>query len=85
MNGHSFIEIGFGNLINVDRTIAIVGPDSSPIRRIVQDAKDRGAVIDASSGRKTRAVIIMDSEQIVMSALTPEELEQKMREAVSEQ
>lgn len=85
MKGHSFIEIGFGNLINVDRTIAVVGPDSSPIRRIVQDAKDRGAVIDASSGRKTRAVIIMESEQIVMSALTPEEIEQNMREAVCDQ
>lgn len=78
---NTFIKIGFGNMVNLSRVIAIVGPDSSPVRRMIQDAKDRGSVIDASSGRKTRGVLIMDSEHVVMSALTPEELEENLREA----
>lgn len=78
MIGNSFIKIGFGNMVNASRLIAVVGPDSSPIRRMLQDAKDRGAVIDASSGRKTRAVLIMDSEQIVLSSLSPEEINKQL-------
>jgi regulator of extracellular matrix RemA (YlzA/DUF370 family) len=77
---NTFINIGFGNLVNVSRLIAIVGPDSSPTRRMLQDAKERGAVIDASSGKKTRSVLIMDSEHIVMSALTPEEINDQLSE-----
>lgn len=65
-------NIGFGNVIHAERIIAIVSPDSAPIKRMVQEGKDRGTVIDASFGRKTRAVIIMDSDHIVLSYLTVE-------------
>lgn len=84
MRDSGFMKIGFGNLVNIQRVIAIVGPDSSPVRRMIQDARDRGAVIDASAGRKTRSVIIMDSEQVVTSALTTAELAENMREAAND-
>ena len=66
------INIGFGNMVNADRVIAVVSPDSAPIKRIVQDARDKGAAIDATYGRRTRAVIITDSDPVVLSALEPE-------------
>lgn len=66
------INIGFGNIISSDRIIAIVSPESAPIKRMVQEAKDQGRAIDATCGRKTRAVIIMDSDHIVLSAVQPE-------------
>ena len=66
------INIGFGNMISASRMIAIVSPESAPIKRIVQDARERGTLIDATYGRRTRAVIIMDSEHVVLSALQPE-------------
>lgn len=66
------INIGFGNMVNADRLIAVVSPDSAPIKRLVQDARDRGSVIDATYGRRTRAVLIMDSDHVVLSAFEPE-------------
>ncbi len=72
-----FIRIGFGNLVSANRIIAIVSPDSSPVRRLIQDARDRGGLIDATSGRKTRSVLVMDSDHLVLSALPTEELEQE--------
>ena len=66
------VNIGFGNMVSADRVIAIVGPESAPIKRIVQDSRERGALIDATCGRKTRTVLIMDSDHIVLSALQPE-------------
>ena len=66
------VNIGFGNMISASRMISIVSPDSAPIRRIVQDSRDSGALIDATCGRKTRTVIIMDSDHVVLSALLPE-------------
>ncbi len=66
------VNIGFGNVIHAERIVAIVSPDSAPIKRMVQEGKDRGTVIDASFGRKTRAVIVMDSDHIVLSYLTVE-------------
>ena len=66
------INIGFGNMVNASRLIAIVAPDSAPIKRIVQEARDKGALIDATYGRRTRAVLIMDSEHVVLSAIQPE-------------
>ena len=66
------INIGFGNMISADRLIAIVSPDSAPITRIVQEARERNMLIDASYGRRTRAVIIMDSDHVVLSAILPE-------------
>ena len=67
-----FINIGFGNMVSSDRIVAIVSPDSAPVKRLMQDAKDSGRVIDASCGRRTRAVIVTDSEHIIFSALQTE-------------
>lgn len=66
------INIGFGNMVAAGRLVAIVSPESAPIKRIVQDAKERGTLIDATYGRRTRAVLIMDSDHVVLSALQPE-------------
>ncbi len=66
------INIGFGNMVSANRIVAIVSPDSAPIKRIVQEARDRGIVIDATYGRRTRAVLITDSDHVVLSALQPE-------------
>ena len=66
------INIGFGNMVSAGRLIAIVSPESAPIKRMVQEARDRGVLIDATYGRRTRAVLIMDSDHIVLSALQPE-------------
>ena len=64
-----FISAGFGNMVCADRIVAVVSPDSSPVKRMVQDAKDAGRVIDVSCGRKTRAVIVLDSDHVILSAL----------------
>lgn len=66
------INIGFGNMVSLDRLIAIVSPDSAPIKRIIQEARDRGMLIDASYGRRTRSVIVMDTDHIILSAIMPE-------------
>lgn len=66
------INIGFGNMVSASRLIAIVSPESAPIKRIIREAGERGALIDATYGRRTRAVIIMDSDHVVLSALQPE-------------
>lgn len=66
------INIGFGNIVSANRIIAIVSPESAPIKRMVQEAKDKGTAIDATYGRRTRAVIIMDSGHIILSAVQPE-------------
>ena len=66
------INIGFGNMISAGRLIAIVSPDSAPIKRIIQDVRERGELIDATYGRRTRAVVIMDSGHVILSALQPE-------------
>ena len=73
-----FINIGFGNIISADRLIAIVGPESAPIKRIIQDARDNGKLVDATYGRRTRAVIIMDSEHVVLSAVQPEKVANRL-------
>ena len=67
-----FINIGFGNIVSSSRLIAIVSPESAPIKRVIQDARDSGKLIDATYGRRTRAVIIMDSEHVILSAVQPE-------------
>ena len=66
------INIGFGNIILAERIIAIISPDSAPVKRMIQESKDNGKIIDATCGRKTRAVIIMDSGHIILSAVQPE-------------
>ena len=68
------IGIGFGSMVAAQRVLAIVEPDSAPIKRIVQEAKDRGMLIDASYGRKTKSVILMDTDHVILSGLTPETL-----------
>lgn len=67
-----FINVGFGNMVCADRVVAIVSPDSAPIKRLVQDARDAGKVIDVSCGRRTRAVVITDSEHVILSAIQTE-------------
>ncbi|ASV66006.1 DUF370 domain-containing protein [Cytobacillus sp. FSL W7-1323] len=66
------INIGFGNIVSANRIISIVSPESAPIKRIIQDARDRGVLIDATYGRRTRAVIVMDSDHVILSAVQPE-------------
>lgn len=66
------INVGFGNIVSANRIIAIVSPESAPIKRLVQEAKDQGRAIDATCGRRTRAVLIMDSDHVVLSAVQPE-------------
>lgn len=69
---NKLIHIGFGNIVNTEKIIAVVSPDSAPIKRMVQNAKEAGTAIDATQGRKTKAVIMMENNQLVLSALLPE-------------
>ena len=66
------VNIGFGNMVSASRLVAIVSPESAPIKRIIQDAKEHGTLIDATYGRRTRAVIVMDSDHVILSAVQPE-------------
>ena len=75
-----FINIGFGNMISAGRLIAIVSPDSAPIKRMVQEARERGVLIDASYGRRTRAVLVMDNDHLVLSALQPETVANRLED-----
>ena len=71
------INIGFGNMVNADRVIAIVSPDSAPIKRLVQAAKESGKAVDATQGRKTKAVLITEGDMVVLSALQPETISKR--------
>ena len=73
-----FINIGFGNMVAVDRMVALVSPDSAPIKRLIQDAKDSGRTIDVTCGRRTRAVIITDSEHVILSAIQAETIANRL-------
>ncbi|GAA4715978.1 extracellular matrix/biofilm regulator RemA [Brevibacillus fulvus] len=72
------INIGFGNIVNANRIISIVSPESAPIKRIIQDARERCMLIDATYGRRTRAVIITDSDHVILSAVQPETVAQRL-------
>ena len=74
------INIGFGNMVSTSRLIAIVSPESAPVKRIVQEAKDKGNVIDATQGRRTRAVIVTDSNHVVLSAILPETIANRLND-----
>ena len=74
------INIGFGSMIAAGRMIAVVDPDSAPIKRLIQEARDRGMLIDASYGRKTKAVILMDTDHVILSALTPEAVAERWQD-----
>ena len=81
------LNIGFGSMLAQSRVLSILAPDSAPIKRIVQEAKDRGMLIDASYGRKTKAVILMDTDHVILSALPPETIRSRWSgdETVSEE
>ena len=66
------INIGFGSLVAANRVLAVVAPDSAPIKRVIQEARDRAMLVDASYGRKTKAVILMDTDHVILSAIAPE-------------
>ncbi len=72
MAGNKLVNIGFGNIVAAGRIIAIVAPESAPIKRIIQEARERAMLIDATYGRRTRAVVIMDSDHVILSAVQPE-------------
>ena len=74
----NLIPIGFGSLISDARLIAIVGADSAPIKRVIQDARERGMLIDATYGRKTKSVLFMDSDHVVLAAIPPETVAARM-------
>ncbi|MBR0426369.1 MAG: DUF370 domain-containing protein [Clostridia bacterium] len=78
MKSAQLVSIGFGNIVQASRIVAIVSPDSAPIKRIIADARERNLLIDASCGRKTRAVLIMDSEHIILSGLQSETIAHRL-------
>ena len=79
------INIGFGNMVSANRLVAIVSPESAPIKRIIQDARERGTLIDATYGRRTRAVIIADSDHVVLSAVQPETVANRLSDEEDEE
>lgn len=72
------LNIGFGNMVSSDRLIAIVSPDSAPIKRMIQESREKGLLIDGTYGRRTRAVILMDSDHVVLSAIQPETIANRL-------
>ena len=78
------INIGFGTIVSASRIIAIVSPESAPIKRIIQDARERGVLIDATYGRRTRAVVVMDSGHIILSAVQPETVANRLSDRETE-
>ena len=78
------VNIGFGNMINAQRVIAIVSPESAPIKRMIVDAKEKGMLIDATHGRKTRAVLLSDSDHVILSYLQTEKLGERFNDMSSE-
>jgi hypothetical protein len=73
-----FVNIGFGNMVAANRVIAVVSPESSPIKRAIRESEDKGLLINATYGRRTRAVIFMDSEHVVLSAIMPETISKRL-------
>lgn len=80
----AFINIGFGNIVNDDKLVAMITPDSAPAKRLVQNAKESGLVIDATQGRRTRAVLVTERGQVVLSALVPETIAERSRKTATE-
>ena len=74
------INIGFGSLVAAGRLLSVLAPDSAPIKRVIQEARDRGMLIDASYGRKTKSVLLMDTDHVILSAMTPEVIGQRSQE-----
>ncbi len=84
MSNVQLINIGFGNIVAGNRVIAVVSPESAPIKRIIQEARERGMLIDATYGRRTRAVIVTDSDHVVLSAIQPETVSQRLEDKSDE-
>lgn len=80
-----FINVGFGNMVSASRIVAIASPDSAPVKRLVQDAKDEGRVIDVSCGRRTRAVIVTDSDHVILSAIVAETISNRLEDTASDE
>ena len=76
------ISIGFGNIVSSDRIITIVSPESAPIKRIVQDAKEKGTLIDSTCGRKSRSVLVMDSGHVILSAIQPDTIASRLEKNI---
>lgn len=79
------INIGFGSALAANRMLAVIAPDSAPIKRLIQEARDRGMLIDASFGRKTKSVILMDTDHIILSAIAPETISDRWQDGQSEE
>ena len=74
------INIGFGNMVSANKIVAVVSPESAPIKRVIQDAKENGTLIDATYGRRTRAVIVTDSDHVILSAIQPETVANRLND-----
>lgn len=79
------VNIGFGSLVSAGRILAVVDPDSAPIKRVIQEARDRGMLIDASYGRKTRSVLLMDTDHVILSALTTQSLGERWQGKIEDE
>ena len=79
------INIGFGSMVAANRVLAIMDPDSAPIKRVVQEAKERGMLVDASYGRKTKSVLLMDTDHVILSAMTPDTLSERWTSSQKEE
>ncbi|MBR0142638.1 MAG: DUF370 domain-containing protein [Clostridia bacterium] len=79
MNPIRLVNIGFGNMVSANRLISIIGPESAPVKRVIQEARERGMLIDASCGRRTRAVLIADSGHVILSAIQSETIANRLR------
>lgn len=74
------INIGFGNMVSAERLLSVISPESAPVKRLIQEARDRGMLIDASFGRKTKSVLIMDTDHVILSAISPEAVASRTEE-----
>lgn len=81
---NKLVHVGFGNIVNTDKIIAIVSPEAAPIKRLVQRAKEAGTAIDATQGRKTKSVLMMENSQVVLSALLPETIAGRVQDEPAE-
>ena len=79
------INIGFGNLVSASRLLSVISPDSAPVKRLVQEARDRGMLIDASFGRKTKSVLVMDTDHVILSALEPKTIANRFQNEEEQQ
>lgn len=80
---NKLVNIGFGNIVNTDKIVAIISPDAAPVKRMIQSAKDNGVAIDGTCGRKTKSVIVMENGSIVLSALLPETISNRVNNDIS--